>query len=77
MGAEELMRSLMVWILSARKISGSFRFVMRSVFEGGVGIASGGIVERSIDMFAFLDSRDVGRDDAGELSEDIIKRCAE
>jgi len=28
-------------------------------------------------MFAFLDSRDVGRDDAGELSEDIMKRCAE
>jgi len=28
-------------------------------------------------MFAFLDARDVGRDDAGELSEDISKVCAE
>jgi len=45
---------------------------MRRVFEGGVGIARGGIVDRSIDIFAFLDSRDEGRDDGGEVSEDDI-----
>lgn len=72
MGADELMRSLMVWILSARNISGSFRLVMRRVFEGGVGIARGGIVDKSIDIFAFLDSRDAGRDDGGEVGEDNI-----
>jgi len=49
---------------------------MSSVFDGGVGIARGGIVERSIDMFAFLDSRDVGREDGGELSKDILEVCA-
>lgn len=36
-GAEALMSSLMVWRLSARKISASWRLVIKSVFEGGVG----------------------------------------
>lgn len=71
-GAEALTRSLMVWRLSARKISGSWRLVIRSVFEGGVGIARGGIVERSMDI-GVRDSLEDGRDDRGELSEDILK----
>jgi len=72
-GAEELIRSLIVWMLSARKISGSFKFVMSSVFDGGVGLSRGGMVDRSMVMFAFLEARDVERDDAAELSEDILK----
>jgi hypothetical protein len=46
---------------------------MRRVFDGGVGATRGGMLERSIDMFVFLDSREVGRDDCGELSVDILK----
>lgn len=72
MGADELIRSLIVCILSARNISGSLRLVIRSVFEGGVGIDRGGIVERSIDMLAFLDSRNVGRDEGGDVSDNIL-----
>lgn len=70
-GAEELIRSLMVCMLSARNISGSLRLVMRSVLEGGVGIDRGGRVERSMDMLAFLDSLDVGLDEGGEVSDSI------
>ena len=72
-GADALMRSLMVWMLSARKISRSCRFVIMRVFDGGVGIAKGGIPERSIDI-GVLDSLEVGVD-AGELSEDIVIVC--
>ena len=36
-GADEFMRSLMVWRLSGRNISRSFRFVIMSVLDGGVG----------------------------------------
>jgi len=68
MGAEVLMSSLIVCKLSARKTEGSWRLVMRSVFDGGVGICKGGIAERSIDIFA-LEARDVGREDGGEVGE--------
>lgn len=67
-GAEVLMSSRMVWRLSARKTEGSCKLVMRSVFDGGVGICNGGIAERSIDIFA-LEAREVGRDVGGELGE--------
>jgi len=70
-GADELISSLMVWMLSARKISGSFKFVMRSVLDGGVGMARGGMLERSIDMFDLLSALEADRDDCVELSEDI------
>jgi len=70
-GAEALTRSLMVWRLSGRKISGSERLVMRRVLEGGVGWTSGGMVLRSIDIFV-LEEREVGREDWGEDSEDIV-----
>ena len=61
----------MVWRLLARKISGSWRFVIRRVFEGGVGMLSGGSVERSIDI-GVLDPIEGGRDEGGELSADIF-----
>lgn len=70
-GAEELIRSLIVWRLSARKISGSWRLVMRRVLEGGVGMERGGIVERSMDI-GVRDSLDEGREERGELSVDIL-----
>jgi len=47
---------------------------MRRVFEGGVGIDSGGIVERSMDM-GVRDSLEEGRDERGELSVDIFACC--
>jgi hypothetical protein len=65
------MSSLMVWRLSGRKISASFRFVISRVLEGGVGMDRGGTFERSIDMDvrdAFEDERDKG----GELSADML-----
>lgn len=71
MGAEELMSSLIVWRLSARKISVSCRFVIRRVLEGGVGIDSGGRVDRSI-LIGVRDSLELGRDEGGELSGDIL-----
>ena len=74
-GADASMRSLIFWRLSARKISVSCKFVMRSVFEGGVGCDRGGIVERSMKSDV-LDSLEEGRDDCGELSEDIVKTVA-
>lgn len=70
-GAEALMRSLMVWRLSARKISESWRFVMRRVLEGGVGMVRGGMVERSMDI-GVRDSREEGREERGELSVDMF-----
>ena len=66
------MRSLMVCRLSARNISASCKFVMRRVFEGGVGGMRGGIVERSIES-GVRDSLDVGREDCGELSADMFE----
>jgi hypothetical protein len=68
-GAEALTRSLMVWRLSARKISASWRLVIRSVFEGGVGCCRGGIEERSIDIGVLDPLDETGRDVGGELSE--------
>jgi hypothetical protein len=65
------MSSLMVWRLSGRKISASFKFVISRVLEGGVGMDRGGTFERSIDMHvrdAFEDERDIG----GELSADML-----
>jgi len=68
-GAEALTRSLIVWRLSARNISGSWRLVIRRVFEGGVGCCSGGREERSIDIGVLDPLDETGRDDGGELSE--------
>jgi hypothetical protein len=45
--------------------------VIRSVFDGGVGIDRGGRDERSM-LMGVRDSLEVGRDDDGELSEDIL-----
>lgn len=59
-------------MLSARKISGSLRFVISSVLDGGVGSIRGGMVERSIDMLAFLDSRDVGLEAGGDVSDNML-----
>lgn len=70
-GADELMRSLIVWRLSARKISESWRLVIKRVFEGGVGMERGGRVERSRDI-GVLDSLEEGREERGELSDDIL-----
>jgi hypothetical protein len=70
-GAEELMRSLIVWRLSARKTSRSWRLVMSRVFEGGVGRASGGMVDRSSDS-GVRDLEEEGLEETGELSEDIV-----
>ena len=67
------MRSLIVWRLSERKISVSWRFVIRRVFEGGVGIVKAGMEERSIDIGVLvLDSLEDGREERGELSDDIL-----
>lgn len=67
-GAEALMRSLIVCRLSARKISASWRLVIRRVFDGGVGWIKGGRFERSMDMLLFRDARDVGLDSGGEVA---------
>lgn len=67
-GADALIRSRIVWRLSGRKISGSCRFVMRRVFEGGVGMDIGGRLERSMVMEA-RDPREEGREAGGELSD--------
>lgn len=64
------MSSLMVWMLSARNISGSFKLVMRRVFEGGVGCVSAGMLDRSIDILDRL--REVGLDDSGVRSGDML-----
>lgn len=66
MGADELIRSLIVWRLSARKISVSCRFVMSRVFDGGVGGCNGGMQERSIDRGVR------GREEAGDVSVDMM-----
>jgi len=68
-GAEALIRSLMVWRLSARKISASERLVIKRVFEGGVGWIRGGRFERSMDILLFRDARDVGLDSGGDVGE--------
>lgn len=70
------MRSLMVWRLSARKISASCRLVMRRVFEGGVGCCRGGMEERSMDIGVLDPLDEAGRDVGGELwvlSVDILE----
>jgi len=59
----------MVWRLSARKISASWRLVIRSVFEGGVGCCRGGREERSIDIGVLDPLDETGREEGGELSE--------
>jgi hypothetical protein len=74
-GADALISSRMAWRLSGRKISGSLRFVMSSVFEGALGVGRGGRVEKSMDMVDDRDDRDVreeGRDAGGELSADML-----
>jgi len=69
-GAEELMRSLMVWRLSGRKISMSWRLVIRRVLEGGVGAWRGGMADRSIERG--VREREEGRDDCVELGVDMM-----
>ena len=54
-----------VWRLSGRKISGSWRFVNRRVFDGGVGWVSGGIVLRSRDILEGTEPDEV---------EDLLER---
>jgi len=44
---------------------------MRRVFEGGVGCWNGGMPERSIDIGDR--DLDIGREEDGELSPDILK----
>lgn len=72
MGAEVLMRSLMVRRFSGRKISLEERLVMISVFEGGVGKLRGGRLERSKERPAERERLEDGRDDCGEDSVDIV-----
>jgi len=48
--------------------------VIRRVFDGGVGIVRGGMVERSIDI-GVRDSLEDGREERGELSVDIFAAC--
>lgn len=62
-GAEELMRSLMVWRLSGRNISRSFKFVMMRVLDGGVGWWKGGTAE--ISRLRGVCEREDGRVDFG------------
>jgi hypothetical protein len=45
--------------------------VIRRVFEGGVGIDRGGMLERSIDI-GVRDPREDGREERGEFSDDIL-----
>lgn len=71
-GAEVLMRSRMVWRLSGRKTDLSCRLVIMSVFEGGVGKESGGREERSRDN-GDRERLELGLDEAGEVSEDILR----
>jgi len=71
-GAEELMSSLIVWRLSARKTSTSCKFVISRVLDGGVGAMRGGSLERS--MLDGLDrcTLESGLEDGGEVSENIF-----
>lgn len=71
-GAEALMRSLMVIRFSGRKISFEERLVMMSVLEGGVGKLRGGRLERSRERPAERERLEEGRDDWGEDSVDIV-----
>lgn len=71
-GADVLMRSLMVWRLSARNISRSCKFVMSNVFDGGVGRASGGIVDKSNDS-GVRDLEEEGLDESGEFPGDMVE----
>lgn len=72
MVAVVLMRSLMVSKLEGRKMSFEFRFVMIKVFEGGVGMESGGILVRSRDSPGDRDRLEAGREDCGEDSVDMV-----
>lgn len=71
-GAEVLMRSLMVSRFSGRKMSFVERLVMMRVLDGGVGMLRGGRFERSRERPAERERRDEGRDDWGEDSVDIL-----
>lgn len=71
-GADVLMRSLIVRRFSGRKISFDDRLVMISVFEGGVGRERGGRFERSRERPAERDRLEEGREECGELSVDIV-----
>lgn len=62
-GAEVLMRSLIVRRFSGRKMSFVERFVMMRVLEGGVGMLRGGRFERSRESPAERERREEGRED--------------
>jgi len=66
-GAEALIKSLIVWRLSGRKTSRSCRLVMISVFDGGVGVERGGMPERSRDIGGDRETRR-----GGEFVGDMI-----
>jgi len=70
MGADVLMSSRIVWRLSARKIVGSLRLVIMSVFEGGVGCVYGGMEERSMESGVLERGLEVV--EGGKLPEDIL-----
>lgn len=72
MGAEVLIRSLIVWRLSGRKISLSLRFVMRRVLEGGVGCTRGGRLERSRERDLWELRREEMVLPIGEVGVDIL-----
>jgi len=78
-GADVLISSRIVCRLSARKIVGSLRFVIMSVFDGGVGCLYGGIEERSMESGVLERGLERGLEapEAGELSVDILTepRC--
>lgn len=71
-GAEVLMRSLIVWRLSGRKISASFRLVIRRVLEGGVGWVRGGRLVRSRDSDLWEPRREERELPVGEVGVDIF-----
>lgn len=57
------MRSLMVWRLSGRNISRSFRFVIMRVLDGGVGCWRAGTAE--ISRLRGVREREDAREDSG------------
>lgn len=74
MVAVVLMSSLMVRRLEGRNISLEERFVIIRVLEGGVGVLSGGRLERSRERFGERERREAGLDDLGDDSVDDILR---
>lgn len=61
--------------MSARKISLSFRFVMRRVLEGGVGWERGGRLERSRESDLWDPLREERVLPVGEVGDDMVTMC--